>query len=329
MYMGELFHIEAPRHSAGEPSRTFEALGLVGESPVMKRLFELVHKVATTDTNVLITGETGVGKEGLARAVHLLSLRGTRPFVALNCSTLSESLIESQLFGHVRGAFTGATRASPGLFQQAEGGTIFLDEVGELPLPLQPKLLRVLQERELLPVGSTTARRVNVRVVAATNRKLVAESRAGQFREDLYYRLGTLHLAVPPLRERVDDIPRLTDVLIRRHNGAKGYSYERIANPAMGALMRYAWPGNVRELDNVLERAMIVGNGTAVELADLDGAFELSPPENENLRAARQVFERQHIEKILARAGGDKEMCARRLGISRSSLFEKLTRFSR
>lgn len=328
--MGELVHIDFAQQTVKEPWRTFGSFGLVGESQPMRRLFELVQKVAPTDAAVLLTGETGVGKEGLARAVHRLSQRRAGPFVALNCSALSESLIESQLFGHVRGAFTGAVQASAGLFQEADGGTIFLDEVGEMPRHLQPKLLRVLEEKELLPLGSTTTRRVDVRVIAATNQDL--EGHSGHFRQDLYYRLAAMHLRVPPLRERLGDIPALAIFLIRRRNAAKGYAYRGIARQALTSLMQHSWPGNVRELDNVLERAMILGNGVSVEPEDLEaglfgGAAVRGAESTANLKLALGSFERQHIEKVLARASGDKALCARLLGISRSSLFEKLTKW--
>ncbi len=306
----------------------FLATQPVGRSQVMQEILTLVEKVAPTPATVLITGESGVGKEVVARSIHLQSPRKDNVFLAVNCSAIPENLLESQLFGYVKGAFTGATCSQEGLFQRAREGTIFLDEIGEMPLSLQPKLLRVIEEKKVLPVGATTPATVDVRILASTNRDLREEVEAGRFRGDLYYRLNVIGIQIPPLRSRREDIPPLVDYLIRRHNLEMKKNYKGVDNATMRILMSLPWKGNTRELDNVLERAMILGNGEWIIPADLPGQ-EASQPESsveEDLNKALQVYERSHIEKTLENTSGDKKRAAEILGMSISTLYRKIER---
>jgi DNA-binding NtrC family response regulator len=311
-----------------EVSRHFDFDGLVGRSPAIQEVFELIKKVAPTNATVLITGESGVGKEVIARLIHAHSLQQDRVFLPVNCSAIPETLLESQLFGHTKGAFTGAVGAQEGLLQRARGGTIFLDEIGELPLTLQPKLLRALEEREVLPVGATTPVKIDIRILAATNRDLKKEVEAGRFREDLYYRLNVIELHIPPLRERREDIPLLVEYLIQRHNREMKKTYKGAENATMKLLMSLPWKGNVRELDNVLERAMILGNGEWITPADLprwEAAQDALPlATSDNLKEAVQAYERSHIETVLKKTNGDKKRAAEFLGLSLSSLYRKM-----
>jgi transcriptional regulator with PAS, ATPase and Fis domain len=298
----------------------------VGRSPAMQEVVKLVEKVSPTPSTVLITGESGVGKEVVARTIHLESLRKDKVFLPINCSAIPETLLESQLFGYVKGAFTGANTSQEGLFQRARGGTIFLDEIGEMPLSLQPKLLRVIEEKKVLPVGSTNPISVDVRLIASTNRDLKEEVRAGRFREDLYYRLDVFGLHIPPLRQRREDIPLLVEYLIRRHNIEMKKNCKGVDSPVMRIFMSLPWKGNVRELDNVLERAMIVGSGEWITPADLPRQ-ETSDDKvamEENLTEALDIYEKVHIEKTLQKVGGDKKRAAEALGLSLSTLYRKL-----
>jgi DNA-binding NtrC family response regulator len=315
-----------------EISRQFDFDGLVGRSPAMQEVFELTKKVAPTNATVLITGESGVGKEVVARLIHSHSLQKDHVFLPVNCSAIPETLLESQLFGHTKGAFTGAVGAQEGLFQRARNGTIFLDEIGEMPLMLQPKLLRVIEEKEVLPIGATTPVRIDVRILAATNRDLEKEVEAGRFREDLYYRLNVIELHLPPLRDRREDIPLLVEHLVQRHNHELKKTYKGVENATMKLLMSLPWKGNVRELDNVLERAMILGNGEWITVADLPrwGTQEgvLPIPVSDNLKEAVHAYEKSHIENVLKKCGGDKKSAAESLGLSLSSLYRKLDEFA-
>jgi DNA-binding NtrC family response regulator len=305
-----------------------ESTGLIGASRSIQDILAMITKVAPTSTNVLITGESGVGKEVVARTIHLQSPRSDKVFLPVNCSAIPETLLESQLFGYVKGSFTGAANSQEGLFQRAQGGTIFLDEIGELPLSLQPKILRVIEDKEVLPIGSTHPTRLNVRIIASTNRDLQTEVAAGRFREDLYYRLNVINIRVPALRERREDIPLLVDHLIRRHNSEMKRTYKGAGNTALKILMSLPWKGNVRELDNVLERAMILGNGEWVSPAELpQWEAPIEEPDlsaGNNLRIAVQSYEKSHIENVLKETAGDKTRAARLLGVSRSSLYRKL-----
>jgi DNA-binding NtrC family response regulator len=311
-----------------EVSKLFNFDGMVGRSPTMQELFELTKKVAPTNATVLITGESGVGKEVVARLIHAHSLQKDHVFLPVNCSAIPETLLESQLFGHTKGSFTGAVGAQEGLFQRARGGTIFLDEIGEMPLTLQPKLLRAIEEREVLPVGATTPVKIDIRIIAATNRDLKKEVEESRFREDLYYRLNVIELHILPLRERREDIPLLVDYLIQRHNREMKKAYKGVDNATMKQLMSLPWKGNVRELDNVLERAMILGDGEWISLADLPRGESAPVPSmlaiSDNLKEAIQSYERSHIETVLKKTEGDKKRAAELLGLSLSSLYRKM-----
>ncbi len=301
---------------------------LVGRSPAMQEVLGLIEKVAPTNATVLLTGESGTGKEVVARLIHAHSAQKDNVFLPINCGAIPETLLESQLFGHTKGTFTGATGSQEGLFQRARGGTIFLDEIGEMPLPLQVKLLRVIEEKEVLPLGATNPLKVDVRILAATNRNLKQEVEKGQFREDLYYRLNVIGLSLPPLRDRREDIPLLVEYLVQRNNRELKKAYNGVDNQAMKLLMSLPWRGNVRELDNVLERAMILGGGEWISVADLPrGEASSAPPRaptGENLKEAVRAYERSHIENVLNRMDGDKRAAAELLGLSLSSLYRKL-----
>jgi two-component system response regulator PilR (NtrC family) len=297
----------------------------IGRSQSMQEIAKLISKVAPTPTTVLVSGESGVGKEVVARTIHAHSLFKDSVFLPVNCSAIPETLLESQLFGHIKGSFTGAVNSQEGLFQRARGGTIFLDEIGEMPLSLQPKLLRVLEEKTVLPVGSTTPIKVNVRIITATNRDLKSEVEAGRFRDDLYYRLNVFEINIPPLRKRLDDLPALVEHLIHRHNAEMKASYKGVDSATMRILMSFPWKGNIRELDNVLERAMILGNGEWIKPADLpgqqtDGEFN----SEDDLAKAVELYEKSHIERTLNKAGGDKQQAAELMGLSLSTLYRKI-----
>ena len=298
----------------------------LGRSAAMQEIVTMIRKVAPTPTTVLISGESGVGKEVVARAIHNGSLAKDNVFLPVNCSAIPENLLESQLFGHMKGSFTGAVGSQEGLFQRARGGTIFLDEIGEMPLSLQPKLLRVLEEKTVLPVGATTPLKVNVRILAASNRDLKSEVGAGRFREDLYYRLNVFEIDIPPLRKRLDDLPGLVEHLIHRHNAEMKTNYKGVDSATMRILMSLPWKGNIRELDNVLERAMILGDGEWIKPADLPGrpnSVEEFGAED-NLTKAVELYEKTHIERTLGKAAGDKIRAAELLGLSVSTLYRKL-----
>jgi two-component system response regulator HydG len=306
---------------------------IVGGSPVMRRIYETVRKVAPTGSSVLISGESGTGKELVARAIHRLSPRREKPFVRVNCSALPEGVLESELFGHEKGAFTGAVRMRRGRFELAHGGTIFLDEVGEIPPSIQVKLLQVLQEKEFERVGGEETIRVDVRVIAATNKDLQAEVREGRFREDLFYRLYVVPIHLPPLRERRDDIPALCAHFLERLGRELGKKNLRIDPEALNLLLLYEWPGNVRELENVLERAAVLCEGDEIRAGDLPfasaeprGRIPLPagiPP----LREAVEELERHLITKALEKAGGVKEEAARLLDLKPSTLYYKLDKY--
>mgnify|MGYP001015685276 CR=1 FL=1 len=255
-------HRELARPSSGAAAPELVA----GRSPAMAELRQMVPRVAATTVSVLISGESGTGKEVLARTLHQASPRAKKPFVALNCGAIPEGLIDSELFGHTRGAFTGATHARPGMFVEADGGTLFLDEIGDMPLPVQARLLRALQEREVRPVGSDSVRAVDVRVIAATNVDLTRAVEAGRFRADLYFRLNVVGLRIPPLRERPEDIPGLIATLLQRHAGAQR---PVLADDALEAMVAYPWPGNIRELENAILHALALAKGAAIDLQSL------------------------------------------------------------
>jgi DNA-binding NtrC family response regulator len=311
-----------------EVEARFDFENLVGQSRVMAEITTLIRKVAPTNSTVLVTGESGVGKEVVARAIHHFSEQHDKLFLPVNCGAIPENLLESQLFGHMKGAFTGATSAQEGLFQRARGGTIFLDEIGDLPLNLQVKLHRAIEQKEVLPVGSATPVRVDIRIIAATNRVLKEEVAKGRFREDLYYRLNVLEIHVPPLRERREDIPLLVDHFVAKHNRDLKKAFKGVDNTTMKTLMALPWKGNVRELDNVIEHSMILGEGEWITLKDLprslidDGVA--IPFSGDCLRDALRSYEKTHIETVLKRTEYDKRRAADLLGISLSSLYRKM-----
>ena len=310
---------------------------MVGESYAMRQLREQVAMAAPTNGRVLIYGENGTGKELVARTVHALSRRRAGPFVEVNCAAIPEELIESELFGHVRGAFTGAVADRRGKFETADGGTIFLDEIGDMSVKTQAKVLRVLQEQTMEPVGGTTRIKVDVRVLAATNKDLQAEIRAGRFREDLYFRLNVIPIFVPPLRERQEDIARLADHFMAEFAREYGRRVKTFEPGAVAELRRYPWPGNVRELRNVIERTMIMVPGdviarTDVSFLDPTGVAHPAPAETADahltLHEARDRFEREFILRTLAEQQGNMSRTAEVLGVERSNLYRKMKAFS-
>jgi transcriptional regulator with PAS, ATPase and Fis domain len=310
---------------------------LIGEHPLIQKITLLVRKVATTDATILIMGESGTGKELVARAIHACSPRSDRPFIPVNCGAIPAELLESEMFGHERGAFTGAIGQRAGMFQLANGGTIFLDEVGEMSPTLQVKLLRVLQDREIRPVGADRVTRVDVRVVAASNKELAAEVDAGNFREDLFYRLQVIPIVMPPLRERRSDIPLLVRHFLEKHNRKRPGRPAEIAEEAMVHLWEYDWPGNVRELENLLERLVILSEDGRIEVEHLPPSIRSFISEKKiprptlgeeglDLNSAVEEFENRLIEEALRRTKGNKQAAARLLGLKRTTLVAKLRR---
>jgi DNA-binding NtrC family response regulator len=299
----------------------------VGETPAVQELHALVGRVAATDSTVLIRGESGVGKELVARAVHRLSRRSKQPFVVVDCASLHENLLQSELFGHEKGAYTGAIRLKHGLFEVADRGTIFLDEIAEITPPLQVKLLRVLENGVFRRVGGTADVKVNVRVIAATNRDLEAMLRAGSFREDLYYRLNVFSLQIPPLRERVEDIPLIVDYYIR-NSAIVPKRRMIVSDDAMVVLRRYPWPGNARELENVVERALILCDSGTITTEHLPIGVRLGPSGDGNEPSSRrptlEEVERRYIRQVLDDCKGHRQNAARILGISERNLYRKL-----
>ncbi|MCG3127400.1 MAG: Regulatory protein AtoC [Phycisphaerae bacterium] len=299
--------------------------GMIGDSSAMRRVYDLINRAAAADATVLITGESGTGKELVARAVHYNGPRASAPFVPVNCAGIPEALVESELFGHVKGAFTSATSNRAGLFAAAEGGTIFLDEVGELAPATQAKLLRVLQEREVQMVGADRARKIDVRVITATNKDLAALVARGKFREDLFYRLHVVTIDLPPLRERGDDVLLLARHFLTRFSQQAGRPTPTLTDRAVEALRAYSWPGNVRELQNLLQRLVILTDGDELDATVLPAAMRFSiPREARALNRTLAEIEREHIEAVLASVGGNKTRAAEILGIHRKSLREKL-----
>jgi DNA-binding NtrC family response regulator len=293
--------------------------GLIGQSAALQPIHDAITRLASVPSTVLITGESGTGKEVAARAMHFLSNRSRNHFVPINCGAVPPDIIESELFGHVKGAFSGAASSREGLFFYAQGGTLFLDEVGELPMPMQVKLLRALEEKKIRPVGADREIPVDVRVIAATNRNVEQEVAAGRFREDLYYRLNVVQLQMPPLRDRLEDIPALAASFVRQLAQQLGVPPRPLDDKVLASMAAYSWPGNVRELRNLVERWLILGNlpdavfgnRAATNATDADGEVSL------------EAIEKQHILKILAESGGNKTEASRRLGVSRKTLERK------
>lgn len=304
---------------------------LVGQGPAMRTVKTLIRKVGPTRSNVLITGESGTGKELCARALHTLGPDPDSAFLAVNCAAIPHDLLENQLFGHVRGAFTGADRDHAGLFVAAGKGTVFLDEIGELPPATQAKLLRAIENKEVLPIGATRPIRVEARVVAATNKYLPTEVTENRFRADLYYRLNVVSITMPPLRDRREDIPELISVLLARHAKRMGRPVDGMDNNTVRGLLAAPWKGNVRELDNALERAVILSEGPILTPEDFaPGIIEDlgdSATDADDLRSALREYERQHIQRVLEKCDDDKREAARRLGLGLSSLYRKLEDF--
>jgi len=310
---------------------------LIGEHPLIQKIGLLVKKVAVTEATILIMGESGTGKELVARAIHTVSSRADRPFIPVNCGAIPAELLESEMFGHERGAFTGAIGQRAGMFQLANGGTIFLDEVGEMNPTLQVKLLRVLQDREVRPVGADRVLKVDVRVIAASNKELAAEVEAGNFREDLFYRLQVIPIVMPPLRERRSDIPLLVRHFLEKHNRKRPGRPVEIADEAMVHLWEYDWPGNVRELENLLERLVILSEDGHIQLEHLPPSIRSFISEKKiprpalgdeglDLNSAVEEFENRLIEEALRRTKGNKQAAARLLGLKRTTLVAKLRR---
>lgn len=302
---------------------------LIGRSEAMSQVVRLIQKAAPTDSTVLITGETGVGKEVVARAIHHLSRRSSRRFVTVDCGTLVESLFESELFGHVRGAFTGASETAIGKCELAEGGTLFLDEIANVSVNMQARLLRAVQEREISPVGSSSRKKIDVRIVSATNRDLQAGVRSGAFREDLYYRLNVIHIPVPPLRQRLEDIPSLVDHYLRRLAADRGKPAVTPSDEAMRLLKRYEWPGNVRELINALEYATVTSDGRMIAPSDLPTTLSSAVPPGTAAPSGGRLalVEKNEIISALERFDGNKTRAAEHLGINRKTLREKMQKY--
>ena len=303
--------------------------GLIGVAERMQRVYKMIEKVSQHQYPVLILGESGTGKELVARSIHFSGERKNRPFTPVDCSALVPTLIESELFGYVKGAFTGAFQTKQGLLEAAQGGTLFLDEIGDLPVDLQAKLLRVLQEREVKPVGSTERRRIDVRIIAATNRDLEAAIRNGSFRQDLYFRLNVVQIKLPPLRERKSDIPLLVISFLDKFTDPQGPA-RTISEDAMRRLVAYDWPGNVRELENAIERAVALGSGPIVHVGDLPSslqypASERAPGKDELLPL--EELEKRAILRTLRETSGDKLAAARMLGIGKTTLYRKLKQY--
>jgi DNA-binding NtrC family response regulator len=303
----------------GEVERRYQFGNLIGASKAMEAVFDLIRRVAATDINVLVTGESGTGKELVAKAIHYNSARRRSPFVPINCAGIPETLLESELFGHVRGAFTGATVSRRGLIEEARGGTLFLDEIAEMPMLLQAKLLRVLDDKEVRPLGSNRPSVVDFRIVAATNKDPRNRVAAGAFREDLFFRLNVAGIVLPPLRERGDDLRLLTRHFIKKHATAQGRSVSRVDRDALALLEAYGWPGNVRELENAVERGVAFARSDTIGPDDLPAYLHAKPESALDLGAARPTtlkeLQERYIARILKETGGDRDAAARILGV--------------
>jgi len=311
-----------------ELAERYEPRGLVGRSAAIQHVVDLIRRVAPTNSNVLIIGESGTGKEVVARAIHRMSERHERRLVTINCAALPDTLLESELFGHTKGAFTGALRSKEGLFQAADGGTLFLDEIGAMPGALQSKILRAVESKEIVPIGTTASVRADVRILAATSTDLAEASQDGRFMDALYYRLNVFEIRMPPLRERRADIPLLVEHFVRRLSQELKKHVARVSQEAMAALVGHSWPGNVRELENAIERAMILTDGEQIEADSLPLRLKRVPPGPAgralDLRHVLRRAEREHIAAVLALTEQDKVQAAKMLGISLSSLYRKL-----
>jgi two-component system response regulator PilR (NtrC family) len=300
---------------------------IVGQAASMQQVFEIIRKVARTKSNVLITGESGTGKELVAHAIHSLGPRNGRRFIAVNCSAIPESLLESELFGHKKGSFTSAFRDKKGLFESARGGTLFLDEIGYMPMSCQVKLLRAVELRQIMPVGSTELVDIDLRLIAATNRNLFEEIKIGQFREDLYYRMNVVGIHIPPLRERKEDIPLLIEHFIKKYNAEMGKQCAGVSDHVMQLLMSYEWKGNIRELQNIIERAVIFAEDDVIKVSDigfLGSSAMVSSERYESLQTAVKIYEREHIYRVLNKYNWNKVEAAKALKVGLSSLYRKI-----
>jgi DNA-binding NtrC family response regulator len=314
----------------GELHRQYNFDEIVGQSPAMQRVFDTIKKVAVTDGTVLINGKSGTGKELVARAIHFSSHRAGRPFVPINCGAIVENLFESELFGHKRGAFTGASMDKEGFFKAADGGSLFLDEVSEIPLHLQVKLLRAIELKEITPVGTSMPMSVDVRIIASTNKNLAKEVEEGRYREDLFYRLNIVELTLPSLSERVDDIPMLVNHFVAKHAKEMNKDVRGVDNEVMKCLMAHTWKGEIRELENVIERAVIFSEGTILTKRELPTLFDQRTDAvyafdaRRSMKDAVDEFERQYISHVLRSNQYNKELTAKALRISLSSLYRKI-----
>jgi two-component system, NtrC family, response regulator HydG len=329
---GELKRVERRLRARRQETRAADrrdVSGLVLESAAMHRVIDVARRVAQVDSTVLLTGESGVGKERIARFIHDESGRAEGPFVAINCGAVPENLLESELFGHVRGSFTGATQDRIGLFEAANSGTLLLDEIGEVPPPMQVKLLRALQERQIRRVGENRHRQVSARVIAATNRDLVKEIRAARFREDLYYRLRVIEIEIPPLRERREDILPLARAFVEDAAARTGRKVKGVTPAAADQLLRYPWPGNVRELENAIERAVVLTRRGRLDVEDLPPEVGLAVPDASVATDVRPLadVERDYIKSALRAVGGNRSQAARKLGIGEATLYRKIKQF--
>ncbi|MCX5918493.1 MAG: sigma-54 dependent transcriptional regulator [Deltaproteobacteria bacterium] len=322
--------VEENIHFRQELITKYKLENIVGRSPQMLQVYKTIARVAESRSTVLVTGESGTGKELIARAIHFNSPRAARPFVAVDCSSLAETLLESELFGHVRGAFTGAVAAKKGLFEEADRGTCFLDEIGDISLAMQAKLLRVLQEHEIKRVGGTETIKIDVRIVAATNQNLEALVTEKKFREDLFYRLNVVSIHLPSLRERPEDVPLLADHFLRKYASQNNKPVSRISPEAMDLLVRHRWPGNVRELENVLERAATLSGTNLILPEDLPRRLQMEPAQvslsSIPSRMPLSELEKLYIQKVLEETGGNKKKAADILGIDRRTLYRMATR---
>lgn len=323
--------VQENRYLREQIDKKFNFNHIIGESKPMKQIYEMIGRVSQASTHVLISGASGTGKELVARAIHSESDRSDKPFLALNCGSIPENLVESELFGHKKGAFTGAEKDKEGIFEAAGSGTVFLDEIGELPPNIQVALLRVLQEKEVKPVGSNQMIAIDARIIAATNKELEKEVERGNFREDLYYRLNVVEIKLPPLKERKEDVPILAHHFVNKYNRELNRAVKGIDSGAMSALLSYEWKGNVRELENVIERAVLLGNQDHITVEDLPASIRDKGEEvqidSQSLDSAVQAFEKHHIESVLKRTEGNKSETARLLGIDPSTLYRKMERY--
>lgn len=312
---------------SSEIKKNWNRNSIVGKSSAIQTVFDIIERVGPSSSNILVTGESGTGKEVVARSLHNASPRADKTFIAINCTAIPEALMESELFGHTKGSFTGATADKKGLFEEAQGGTIFLDEIGDMDLALQAKLLRVLQERTIKPVGGNQFKSIDVRVIAATHKDLKAAIANKTFREDLYYRLAVIPVVMPPLRHRPEDIPLLANHFLRKYSALNNNKTVAFTQEALRKLMNFSWPGNVRELENMVERLVVMARGSQIDATDIpntdQSSFEQFYGQSTNDSPTLEQLEKRYIQLILDKTGGKKEKAAQVLGINRRTLYRK------